>query len=208
MEHKKLLELRNKRKKSKPKFVVHESKIYARMKSKWKFPYGTSSSVRLRHRGSQVMVSVGFGSPKEVRGLHSSGLEKVVVHNREELLKVDVKTQGAVISSQVGQKKRAELLQLAVEKKIRVLNFKDVSRSLNQIKEEMADRQKIRKEKLTTKSKKQEEKKKKAEEKKNKEEAEKKKAEKDKNGNEEAPEGAEPQQEEREIIEKELTKRQ
>jgi len=207
METKKLLEQRNKQKKIKPKFVVRESKIYPRMKGKWKFPYGTSSSVRLCHRGSPVMVSIGFGSPREVRGLHSSGLEKVLVNNKEELLAVDPKKQGAVIASQVGNRKRIELLKLAAEKKIRVLNVKDVSKLLSQINADFAKRQAERKNQLSTKDKKQEEKKKKAEEKKKKEEVEKHKEKEEKSEKSEAaPENV--QKEEKEIVEKELIKRQ
>lgn len=206
MEHKKLLELRNKQKKIKPKFVVRESKIYPRMKAKWKFPYGTSSSVRLCHRGSPVLVSIGFGSPKDVRGLHSSGLEMVVVHNQEELLKINTKTQGAVIAGKLGNKKRSELLKVAEEKKIRVLNVKSVPKLIEKINDDFVQRQKERKDKLSNKSKKQEEKKKKAEEKKKKEEAEKNKGKEEKNENKEVSE--EVQKEEKEIVEKELIKRQ
>ncbi len=206
MEHKKLLEQRNKQKKIKPKFVVRESKIYPRMKAKWKFPYGTSSSVRLCHRGSPVLVSIGFGSPKEVRGLHSSGLEMVVVHNAQELLAVDTKKQGAIVGGTVGNRKRVELLKLAAEKKIRVLNVKDVPKLLESINADFVQRQKERKNRLSSKDKKQEEKKKRAEEKKKKEESEKTKGKEEKKENPEV--GEEVQKEEKEIVEKELIKRQ
>lgn len=204
METKRLLELRNKRKKVKPKFVVRESKIYARMKSKWKFPYGTSSAIRQGKRGEPVLVSIGFGSPKEVRGLHSSGLEKVIVGNKDQLLAVNPKTQGAVISSTVGNRKRVDLLKLAVEKKIRVLNVKDSTKLIDQIQQAFMARQKKRKDRLSDKSKKQEEKKKRAEEKKKKEEAENKKEEKV----ETKEEPKDQQKEEKVLVEKELIKRQ
>ncbi|MFA6461604.1 MAG: eL32 family ribosomal protein [Candidatus Woesearchaeota archaeon] len=204
METKRLLELRNKQKKVKPKFVVRESKIYARMKSKWKFPYGTSSAIRQGKRGEPVLVSIGFGSPREVRGLHSSGLEKVVVSNKEQLLAVNTKTQGAVIASSVGNRNRIELLKLAVEKKIRVLNVKDISKLMEKIQLEFTARQKKRKDRLSEKNKKQEEKKKKAEEKKKKEEAEKTKEEKVDN----KEESKDQQKEEKVLVEKELIKRQ
>lgn len=176
------------------------------MKAKWKFPYGTSSSVRLCHRGSPVLVSIGFGSPKEVRGLHSSGLEMVVVHNAQELLAVDTKKQGAIVGGTVGNRKRVELLKLAAEKKIRVLNVKDVPKLLESINADFVQRQKERKNRLGSKDKKQEEKKKRAEEKKKKEESEKTKGKEEKKENPEV--GEEVQKEEKEIVEKELIKRQ
>jgi len=174
------------------------------MKAKWKFPYGTSSAIRQCQRGHPTLVSIGFGSPKEVRGLHSSGLEKVVVSNKEELLAIDPKKQGAVISASVGNKKRVEILKLAIEKKIRILNVKDLSKLIEKIQQEFGARQKKRKEKLSEKGKKQEEKKKKAEEKKKKEEADKVKEEKVEN----KEESKDQQKEEKELVEKELIKRQ
>ena len=204
MEHSKLLALRNKQKRKRSQFVVRESKLYPRMKKKWKFPYGTSSSVRQRHRGLPALVSIGYGSPKAVRGLHSSGLEKVLVHNQEELLAIDPKKQGAVISSTLGNRKRLEILRLAVEKKIRILNVKDSAKLIEKIQAEFASRQKARKENISNKSRKHEEKKRKAEEKKKGEEnvkAEKKESSL-------VEEKKEQQREEKEIVEKELIKRQ
>jgi large subunit ribosomal protein L32e len=171
MNTKQLLELRTKRKKSKPHFVERESKLYARIKSRWRLPRGTSSPIRRRWRGEPAMVTIGHRSPREVRGLHSSGLEKVVVNNAAELLKVNPSKQGAVIASTVGNRKRAELLKLAHEKKIRVLNIRDTDKKIKQIDEALSLRKKSKQEKLKIKDKKQEEKRKKAEEK------EKKKAE-------------------------------
>lgn len=156
----KLLELRNNAKKVKPRFVVKESKFSARVKSRWRFPRGKHSKVRQMHKGRPALPSTGFGSPKEVRGLHSSGLEMVVVHNRKDLESLDAQKQGAVISGKVGKKKKMELLALAAEKKITVLNVKDLSKEIEKIKGSFEERKKLKKERLSKASKKEEEKKK------------------------------------------------
>lgn len=205
----KLLSLRNKNKKRKPHFVVHESTSYPRMKSKWKKTRGNSSGVRQKWRGRRATVNPGYGSPQEVKGLHSSGLEKVMVNNAAELLALNHTTQGAVIASSVGNRKRAELLKLAQEKKIRVLNVKDVPKLMERISLELAAREKVKSEKKSIKSKKEEEKKKKSEEKlkKEKEEADKAKA-AQKEGKEKVEDNKTAQEEQKEAVEKELIKRQ
>ena len=192
----KLLDLRKKAKKEKPDFVVKESKFSARVKSRWRFPRGKHSAVRQVHRGRPALVSIGYGSPRAVRGLHSSGLEKVLVHNLQELLTVNPGVQGAVIASTVGKKKKLELLKASQEKKIPVLNVKDVGKLSESIMGEFTARKEAKGKKLQEKSKKVEDKKKKAEDKKK----EKK----------EAKEGSveEKVQQEKKMVEKTITKRQ
>ncbi|MBI4983280.1 50S ribosomal protein L32e [Candidatus Woesearchaeota archaeon] len=198
-----LLELRKKIKKSKPQFVERESKGYARIKPRWRYPRGTSSPIRRRLRGEPRLVTAGYGSPREVRGLHSSGLEKVVVSNAPGLQAIDPKKQGAIISSTVGNKKRLELLRLAVEKKIRVLNVKNAEKLIEKIQSEFAARKHSREDKLKEKGKKHEEKKYKAEDKKKKKEEEKAKAEENKEEKTKTE-----KKKKKEAIEKSLIKRQ
>lgn len=179
MDRKRLLELRNKLKRKKPRFVVRESNFCGRVKERWRYPQGKHSAVREEHKGRPALVTIGYGSPKAVRGLHSSGLEKVVVHTARELRQVHPDRQGAVIASGVGNRKRVELLTLAVEKKIRVLNIRDPQGVVEIIKKDLVDRRKVKAERQHTKVKKQEEKTQKAEEKKKKEAEEKAKPEHD-----------------------------
>ncbi len=153
-------------KKSQPNFVVKESHFSRRIESRWRYPYGRHSKVRQMHCGRPAMPNPGYGAPAEVRGLDQSGLEMVVVHNANELLAVNPKTQGAILGSSVGKKKKLSLLELAQQKGLPVLNVKDVAASIETIKTDFVKRKELRKEKLARAGKKEEEKKKKAEEKK------------------------------------------
>jgi len=168
-----MLELREKIKKRKPTFVVKESKFSARVKSRWRFPRGKHSKVRQMHKGRPKLVSTGYGSPKSVKHLHSSGLEKVMVKNKQELLALDTSKQGAIVSSQVGNRKKLEILHSAVENKIEILNLKDVNKCIEKIDADFEARKKIKQQKQKSKSEKEVVKKKKAEEKKKKEQEEK-----------------------------------
>lgn len=218
---KKLLETRRQAKKKKPTFLVKESKFNAGVKARWRFPWGRHSKVRQMHRGRPAMPNPGYSSPREVKGLHLSGLEMVIVHNADELNALG-KEQGAVLAK-ISKKKKIELLELAQAKHIAVLNVKDVVQELKKLKSEFEERKKLKKEMLSEAGRKEEEKRKKAEEKKKKDEEEKKK-EKEEAGKETEEEGEakeagreEPageelektkEEEQKEIVEKTMIKRQ
>ncbi|MBU1644474.1 MAG: hypothetical protein KJ598_04930 [Nanoarchaeota archaeon] len=201
------LKLKEKMRKKRPDFLVKESKFSARVKSRWRFPRGKHSKVRQMHKGRQAMPSPGYGMPKEIKGLHKSGLEMVVVHNSKGLEALDAGKQGALIGSTVGQKKKLELLKLAKSKKITVLNVKDVNAQVEEIQKSFEKRTESRKKRQIELTKKEEEKKKKAEEKKKKDEEEKAKAKEAEKAD--SGEGAKSEKEEqKEMIEKTMTKRQ
>ncbi len=160
-----LLDQRNKAKKIKPDFIARESHHIARVKSRWRYPGGNKSLVRMQCAGKPALPHPGFGSPKEVFGLHHSGLKTVLVHTVAEINLLDPKTEGAVFGATVGKRKKLDLLAAAQVKKIRVLNCKDLAKSVQLIKDGLDARKKHRVEKSSQKDKKEEEKKKKAEEK-------------------------------------------
>lgn len=163
---KRLLELRKMAKSMKPRFVVRESNFGGRVKKRWRYPQGKHSAVRMEFKGRPALVTIGYGSPKAVRGLHSSGLERAVVNNAKQLLALDASIHGAIIASGVGNKKKQELCVLAAEKKIRVLNIRDPAAAAKNIAARFQARQKQRHSKNEQKTKKNQEKEKKAEEKK------------------------------------------
>lgn len=183
-----------------PNFVVKESNFSPRVKVRWRFPRGRHSKVRQMHCGRPAMPNPGFGVPAEVRGLHKSGLEMVVVRNAEELQIVNSKTQGAIIAASVGARKRLSLLEMAQQKKITLLNVKDAGAAAKRLVSDFEQRKELRKRKAVEVSKKEEQKKKKAEELAQKEKEEKKKA------TEESAE--EKSKREHDMMEKTITKKQ
>ncbi|MBU0460170.1 MAG: hypothetical protein KKH52_02620 [Nanoarchaeota archaeon] len=200
-------EIRKKNKK--PDFIVKEAKFCARVKTRWRFPRGKHSKVRQMHRGRQALPTPGYGAPKTVKHQHRSGLLMVVVHNQKDLSSLNPEKEGAVIASTVGKKNKLVILKLAEEKKIKIINVKDVSATVLKMENEFTEKKKLKTEKLTERSKKKEEKKKKAEEKKEKEAKEKvkKAADEKKEGLEESVVEDVKKKEEREA-EKIITKRQ
>jgi large subunit ribosomal protein L32e len=121
-ERQRLLRARKELKQKKPKFVRQESWRYLRVKKRWRRPRGIDSKMREKLAGRPSSVSIGYSSPRAVRGLHPSGLEEVLIYRPEDLAEVNPERQAVRIAHTVGARKRAEILEKAKELKITVLN--------------------------------------------------------------------------------------
>ncbi|KYH38722.1 MAG: 50S ribosomal protein L32e [Candidatus Bathyarchaeota archaeon B23] len=117
-----LLRLRRRIASKRPRFRRQESWRYARIKESWRRPRGIDSKMRLKRKGWPPSPSVGYRSPRAVRGLHPSGYEEVLVHNVGDLAAVDPETQAVRIAGAVGARKRALILAEAGRRGIKVLN--------------------------------------------------------------------------------------
>ncbi len=118
----KALKIRARLKKKKPDFVRQESWRYDRLKENWRRPKGIDNKMRRKIKGWPPSVNVGYRGPKAARGLHPSGYEEVLVHNVDELKRVNPKTQAVRIAHTVGRRTRMQILAEARKKKITVLN--------------------------------------------------------------------------------------
>ncbi len=117
-----LLRIRRMLKRKKPAFLRQNWFRFPRLGEKWRRPRGRHSKLRKHEKGKGFLPKPGYRSPKLVRGLHPSGLEEVRVFNPKELANLDPKRHAVRIASQVGKKKRAEIMKKAEELGLRVLN--------------------------------------------------------------------------------------
>ena len=168
MSSEKLLELRKKIKSKKPEFNRHDSHKRKRLKKNWRKPRGLQSKMRLSLRGYAKAVTKGYGSPSEVYGLDKSGLKIVRINSVQELEKLNPKQEGALISTNLGLKKRIIIVKKAKEKGITILNIKNADKWLKEVEEKFVRKKEEKKKKKETKQEK-----KKELEKKSKEEKEK-----------------------------------
>lgn len=105
-----------------PKFKRQEWFRFKRLGEKWRKPRGRDSKLRVRKRGKGKMVDIGYRVPRNIRGLHPSGLVEVMINNVAGLDGIDANKQAVRIASSVGRRKREQILKKAGELKIRVLN--------------------------------------------------------------------------------------
>ena len=88
----------------------------------WRRPRGLQSKQR-RHYGYRAkIVRVGYGSPRDVRGLTPSGYRPILIHHVDELSALDPKLEAAIIARAVGTRRRLGLEEAARKLGIRVLN--------------------------------------------------------------------------------------
>ncbi|MES2153889.1 MAG: 50S ribosomal protein L32e [bacterium] len=119
------LGLRREKQSKRPAFRRHEWWRYVKLGGKnapWRVPSGIHSKVRRHFKYRPPVVSIGYRGPADVRGLHPSGFEEVLVYNPEQLAKIDKTTQAARIGGTVGGRKAKLIVEAADKAGIRVLN--------------------------------------------------------------------------------------
>ncbi len=123
-EERRLLNVRKERKSRKPVFLRYLWWKFPKFKNqyKWRKPKGNDNKMRLHWKGYPAVVSIGYRSPEQVRGLHPSGFEIVIVHSVKDLESVNPQKQAIYIARTVGLKKRLEIIRKAKELGIKILN--------------------------------------------------------------------------------------
>ncbi|MEM4625284.1 MAG: eL32 family ribosomal protein [Candidatus Pacearchaeota archaeon] len=86
---------------------------------KWRRPRGRHNKMRERRAGYPSVVSIGYRKNKNERG-KINGDEVIFVRNLEEMKKLENKK---VILGKVGMKKKIQLIKLAKERNIKILNI-------------------------------------------------------------------------------------
>lgn len=126
------LVIRNNSKKKKPIFQRQDANKYKQFRKSWRRPRGIHSKLKTGFKGHGAVPSIGYGTPKLIKGLTKDGLRRVLVNNLNDLQKINEKNI-AVIGACVGVKKRLDILKAAKEKKLKVAGVKDFDSSINKI---------------------------------------------------------------------------
>lgn len=157
----------------KRKFLRQDTNKEKCLRKVWRNPTGRHSKLRLKKAGHRKKPSIGFGKPKDQKHLHPSGFKFVIVNNPQELSKLKVKA--ILLSSALGLRKKLEVLKIAKEMNLKVLNIKNVDEFIKKSQELISSRKKEKEHKQTKKTKSKEESLKRAEKNKEKKDSEEKK---------------------------------
>ncbi|KZX10738.1 50S ribosomal protein L32e [Methanobrevibacter filiformis] len=106
----------------KKKFKRQEYARYKKLGVKWRRPRGKTSKMRRYEAGKPDMPSIGYRTPRDIRGLHPSGYKDILVCNMQDLEKLDPATDAGRISATIGKRKKVEMLKKASELGIKILN--------------------------------------------------------------------------------------
>lgn len=140
-EKKRLIKIKKKINKKRPKFRRFESWRYVRIKNHWRKPRGIDNKMRTKESGWPKSVKVGWGSPSLVKHLHPSGKEEVLVWNTADLEKINRETQVIRIGGSVGSRKKEEIVRKSNEINIKILN-PGIQKEIDDEFEELEDEEK------------------------------------------------------------------
>ena len=119
-----LLAFRRGQDKHRPLFVRQAAHRYWRIgrDGSWRKPRGLQSKQRRHYGYRPTIVSIGFRSPRLVRGRTSTGFRPILVENVAQIGKIDPAQEAAIIGRTVGTQKRLVLEEAARKRGIHVLN--------------------------------------------------------------------------------------
>lgn len=107
--------------KEKPKFKRQGAKYLKRLGDKWRAPKGKQNKLRQHQKSKGNYPNPGYGSPRSLKFLHPSGYPEIMIRNLKDLEKATEK-HALRIASTVGRKKRMEIMKIAGERKLKILN--------------------------------------------------------------------------------------
>ena len=125
--------------KKKIKFKRQQS-ILKKLGSKWIRPRGLQSKLRLKKRGKSRRPKIGYGNEKKLRYL-IKGKKPVYISNIKEMENLK---QPIIISSNVGLKKKIDIIKKAKELSINILNIKNADKFLDDVKKRQEEKKKSR----------------------------------------------------------------
>ncbi len=119
-----LLKIRSIINSKRPRFIRMNTWYLKRLPSSWRSPRRSlDNKIRLQKKGYPALVKIGYRNPKHVRGVHPSGFVEVLVYSLKDLDLIDSSVQAIRISSNVGRRRRSEIIKKAEELGIKVLNI-------------------------------------------------------------------------------------
>jgi large subunit ribosomal protein L32e len=133
MDHKKMLEIKQRMNKKRPSFRRVESWRYKRVKDSWRKARGIDSQTRKKTKSGVKSPGAGYRTPKEIRGLHPSGYEEVRVFTINDIKSLNNRKHAIKVSGQLGAKKRIALIDYAQQRGFKILNLGISQRELESL---------------------------------------------------------------------------
>ncbi|MBN2229562.1 MAG: hypothetical protein JW779_08190 [Candidatus Thorarchaeota archaeon] len=117
-----LVRITRDKKKSMPRFRAENAHRWKRVSNRWRKVRGIDSYTRQKKKGRIAVASLGYRTPKITRHLHPSLFVEVPVYRPADLENLDPDVHAIRIGTTVGNRKKQQILAVADEKMLRVLN--------------------------------------------------------------------------------------
>ena len=88
----------------------------------WRASKGRHGKVRQKWKNRQKQPSIGYGMPKEIRGM-IMGMKPVMINNMNDLMNVG-KDEIGIVSRKMGMRKKVEIAKKALTMSVKFSNFK------------------------------------------------------------------------------------
>ncbi len=123
-EETRLLRVRRQVRSRRPLFVRQASHRYWRIgrDAAWRRPRGMQSKQRRHYGYRPTVVSIGFRSPRLLRGRTSTGFLPITVRTASDLTRIDPAREAALSARTVGTRRRLLLEEIARKRGVHVLN--------------------------------------------------------------------------------------
>lgn len=151
------LSQRMQHKSRKPRFKRQDLHKRPRLDDRWRKARGSDAKMRTGLRGYGRSPNVGWGSPADAKGLDKDGFREIHVHKLSDIKVLDPKKDVAVISHTVGLRKKIELIKELMKTKIKIHNYKDPKKFLEQADRKLKEKKKEKEARIKDKQKKKEE---------------------------------------------------
>lgn len=97
-------------------------RLKRRIKESWRKPRGIDNKQRVRVKYYSKSPNIGYRNPKELRGMHPSGLFEVLVERLEQLEGLDKEKYAIRLSGRLGKRKKMIIQAKAEQMGFRILN--------------------------------------------------------------------------------------
>jgi large subunit ribosomal protein L32e len=123
-EETRLLRVRDAQDERRPRFVRQQAHRYYRIgrDGSWRRPRGLQSKQRRHYGYRPTVVSIGFRSPRRIRGRTPTGFRPVLVRTATEVERLDPAREAALVARTVGTRRRLLLEEALRRRGVHILN--------------------------------------------------------------------------------------
>ncbi len=113
-------------KKKKPEFNRYNSGYLVKLHGNYRKQKGLHNKTRLKKKGHPKSPSIGYGSPKEIKGFYKSEFSYKLIKSEKDLQNLDAKN--IILSKNLGLRKKLYIINKIKSLNVKILNIKDIDK--------------------------------------------------------------------------------